>query len=37
MHSNIEIDETLDVVGNIVKKGNFKLWNMISVLLEMPL
>lgn len=25
MHSNIEIDETLDVVGNIVKKGNFKL------------
>jgi glutamate-1-semialdehyde 2,1-aminomutase len=25
MHTNIEIDETLDVVGNIVKKGNFKL------------
>jgi glutamate-1-semialdehyde 2,1-aminomutase len=24
MHSNKEIDETLDVVGNIIKKGNFK-------------
>jgi len=24
MHSNKEIDKTLDVVGNIIKKGNIK-------------